>query len=191
MKKKGTHLGDTYLGLASLVIVAISIRLWIRAFKRVEIPKNRGGYVAAWIVAAGLGLAALVGEPGWLGGIPAGFGVFASTFFLLTIVIGGQKVGDEAIRVGPQFPISRPRMKTDGRSTRKASLGIRCSSNSFADIGDLTVSPSYGDGKNSGPSSTSAVSRSSRSARTPRKNSRRDTTNTDSAPPCCRIESLR
>ncbi len=97
-------MGDTYLGLASLVIVAISIRLWIRAFKRVEIPKNRGGYVAAWVVAAGLGLAALVGEPGWLGGIPAGFGVFASTFLLFTIVIGGQKVGDEAIRVGAAIP---------------------------------------------------------------------------------------
>ena len=95
---------DTYLGLASLIVVAISIRLWIRALKRVEIPKNRGGFVAAWAVAAGLGLAALAGEPGWLGGIAAGFSVFASTFFLLTVAVGGQKVGEDAIRVGATIP---------------------------------------------------------------------------------------
>jgi len=97
-------MGEPYLGWASLVVVAISIRLWIRAFKRVEIPKNRGGFVAAWIVAAGLGLAALLGEPGWLGGVPAGLAVFASAFFLLTVAISGQKVGDEAIQVGATIP---------------------------------------------------------------------------------------
>jgi hypothetical protein len=56
-------MGETHLGLASLVVVAISTRLWIRALKRVEIPKNRGGFAAAWVVAAGLGVAALAGEP--------------------------------------------------------------------------------------------------------------------------------
>jgi hypothetical protein len=97
-------MADAYLGLASLVVVGISIGLWIRALKRVEIPKNRGGFVATWIVAAGLGVTALACEPGWLGGIPAGLAVFASTFLLLTVVVGGQKVGDEAIRVGATIP---------------------------------------------------------------------------------------
>jgi hypothetical protein len=35
--------------------------------------------------------------------------------------------------------------------------GTRCSSNFFEDIGDPTVSPSYGDGKNSGPHSTNVA----------------------------------
>ena len=97
-------MSDAYLGLASLALVAISIPLWIRAINRVEIPKNRGGFVAAWVAAAGLGVAALAGEPGWLVGIPASFGVFASCFFLLTVAIGGQKVGDAVIHVGATIP---------------------------------------------------------------------------------------
>jgi len=94
----------TYLGLASLLVVAISTGLWIRGLKRVEIPKNRGGFIAASVVAAGLGVTALAGEPGWLGGIPAGLAVFASTFFLLTVAIGGQKVAGDAIQVGATIP---------------------------------------------------------------------------------------
>ena len=97
-------MGETYLGLASLVVVAISARVWIRAVKRVEIPKNRGGFVAAWVVAAGIGVAALAGEPGWLGGIPAGLAIFASTFLLFTVAVGGQKAGDAAIQVGNTIP---------------------------------------------------------------------------------------
>ena len=97
-------MADIYLGVGSLVVVTISTGLWIRALKRVEIPRNRSGFVAAWLAAAGLSLAALAGEPGWLGGIPAGFALFASTFFLLTVLIGGQKVGDAAIEVGAMIP---------------------------------------------------------------------------------------
>jgi hypothetical protein len=95
---------STYLGLASLVIIAISIHLWIRALRRVEIPENRGGFAAAWVIAAGLGLAALAGEPGWLGGISAGIAAFASSFLLLTLAIGGQKVASDAIQVGATIP---------------------------------------------------------------------------------------
>ncbi len=97
-------MGDVVLGLASLVVVATSIGLWIRATKRLEIPKNRTGFVAAWIVAASLGVAALAGEPGWLGGIAAGLAVFATAFLLLTVAIGGQKVAGNAIRVGNTIP---------------------------------------------------------------------------------------
>ena len=81
-------MNDTYLGFSSLMVIGISIALWIRA----------------WVVAAALGVAALVGGPGWLGGVPAGLGVLASVFFLATVVIGGQKVGDGAIHVGASLP---------------------------------------------------------------------------------------
>jgi hypothetical protein len=97
-------MSDMYLGLASLVVVAISVGLWIRAIGRVEIPKNRGGFVAACVVATGLGVTALAGEPGWLGGIPAGIAGFASTFSLPTVAIGGQKVAGDAIQQGSTSP---------------------------------------------------------------------------------------
>jgi hypothetical protein len=81
------------------VVAALSLALWFRALGKVAIPKNRSIYVATWAVAAGLGVAALLGEPGWLGGVPAGIGTFLSVFFLFTVVIrpdgraGGELAG--------------------------------------------------------------------------------------------------
>ncbi|MBJ17873.1 MAG: hypothetical protein GY910_24220 [bacterium] len=95
---------DVLLGWASLIIVVVSLRSWIDKIKHVGIPTNRSSFIAAWSAAAALGVAALTGEPGWLGGVPAGLGAFASGFFLLTVAIGGQKVGDEAIRPGATIP---------------------------------------------------------------------------------------
>ena len=95
---------DAILGFASLGVIVLSVHFWIRALKRVEIPENRGFFVAAWVGAGALGVAALLGEPGWLGGIPAAFSVFASLFFVGTVAIGGQKVAGDAIRVGATIP---------------------------------------------------------------------------------------
>ncbi|MDP6979977.1 MAG: hypothetical protein QF570_15445 [Myxococcota bacterium] len=95
---------DLLLGWASLAVFAAAMRLWIANIKRVEIPENRSGFVAAWLAAVGLGVVALAGEPGWLGGIPASLGVFASSFVLFTVTISKQKVGSDAIRVGATIP---------------------------------------------------------------------------------------
>jgi hypothetical protein len=95
---------DTYLGFASLAVAGISLTFWFRAMRQVAIPESRGVYVAFCAVAAGLGVAALLGEPGWLGGVPAGMGTFASLVFLLTVAISPQKVGDGAITVGATIP---------------------------------------------------------------------------------------
>ena len=92
------------LGWASLAVFLVSFRRWIAALKRVEIPENRGGFVAAWATAAGLGGFALVNEPGWIGGVPAGLGTFGACFVLFTIAIGKQRLGDGAIRVGASLP---------------------------------------------------------------------------------------
>lgn len=35
----------------------------------VGLPKNRSAFVAAWLTAAALGITALTGEVGWIGGI--------------------------------------------------------------------------------------------------------------------------
>ncbi len=95
---------DTIFGFSSLGVIVVSVGFWIRSLKRVEIPKNRGFYLATWMGAGALGVAALLGEPGWLGGIPASFSVLVTLFFLGAFAIGGQKLGDEAIHVGASIP---------------------------------------------------------------------------------------
>ena len=95
---------DTLLGMLSLLVAGTSVALWIRAFERVAIPRNRALYIAAWIAAAMLGIRALLGEPGWLGGVPATLGTLASLFFLFTVAIGRQRIGAGAIRVGDPIP---------------------------------------------------------------------------------------
>jgi len=95
---------DAYIGLASLAITAFSIRLWFRAAMRVEIPRNRGGFVAAWAGAATLALVSLLGEPGWFAGIAAGLSLIAAGFCLFSVAIGGQKLATDAIRVGANLP---------------------------------------------------------------------------------------
>jgi hypothetical protein len=95
---------DTYLGFASLAVLATSLILWFRAMGRLAIPQNRAGYLASWALAAALGVTALLGGPGWLGGVPAGIGAFASLTFLLLVSISRQKLGNEAIMVGATIP---------------------------------------------------------------------------------------
>ena len=95
---------DVILGWMSIAVMAASVRLWIRAFKSVEIPENRSGFIAAWVIGAALGAVALMGEPGLLGGVPAAIGAGASAFFLLTVAIGKQKVAAGVIQVGAAIP---------------------------------------------------------------------------------------
>ena len=95
---------DTTLGFLSFALLATSVALWARNIRRVEIPKNRSGFVAAWLTAGMLAITALAGDPGWLGGIPATLALIASTFFTFTVAIGKQKVGDRVIRVGDTIP---------------------------------------------------------------------------------------
>ena len=90
-------MNDTLIGLAAFAIVATSLGLWIRAFWRVEIPENRTGFAASWIVGAALGVAALLGDTGVLGRIPAWFAVTTAGILLFTISISRQKLGNDAI----------------------------------------------------------------------------------------------
>jgi hypothetical protein len=95
---------DTYLGFASLLLMLVSGVLWFQAAGRVALPKNRSRYVFSWVVAALLGVLALGGEPGWLGGVPAALGTFFACFGLLTVSISRQKVAADAIAVGGSIP---------------------------------------------------------------------------------------
>lgn len=97
-------MSDVTLGWIAVAILAGSILLWIRAIRRVAIPENRAGFVLAWLAAAGLGITALLGSPGWIGGIPAGLAVLGGTFLLFTIAISAQKLDADAIAVGDTLP---------------------------------------------------------------------------------------
>jgi len=88
------------LGVAAFLVVAGAIVLWGRRIKRVEIPKNRMGFVACWIGGAALGVFALTQGPGWLGGIPAGIAAAAGIFFSVLVYISPQRVAQDAVQVG-------------------------------------------------------------------------------------------
>lgn len=94
----------TYLGFAALLIILVSFTLWFRAMFSVSLPKNRSPYVISWAAAALLGALALASGPGLLGGIAAGLATLVGCFGLLTVTIGGQKLGTGAIQVGQQIP---------------------------------------------------------------------------------------
>jgi len=93
-----------FIGLAAFAVAATSAALWWRALRRVEIPDNRATFITAWIVALVLGVAALLAAPGWLVGTLASLSVLVCCLLLLTVAIGGQKVGNQAIRVGMTIP---------------------------------------------------------------------------------------
>ena len=91
------------LGLAAFLLVATSMGLWFWRMQRVEIPKDRRGFVASWLVGAALGIVALTQDPGWLGGVPAVVAVVAGLFFSALVFVSPQQVAADAIRVGERL----------------------------------------------------------------------------------------
>ena len=92
------------LGLLALAIVGGAGALWFRKMYVVDIPSDRRGFLAAWLLGAALGIAALAQGPGWVGGVPAGLAVFLGIFFCFTVSISRQVVADGAVRVGDTLP---------------------------------------------------------------------------------------
>lgn len=95
---------DVLLGWASLAIIVVSGRLWTRAMRQVAIPEDRSLFLASWIVAFALGFAALLGDPGWIGGVPAVIGQLIAALLIVTRLISEQKVAPGAIQVGDSIP---------------------------------------------------------------------------------------
>ncbi|MEM8500090.1 MAG: hypothetical protein AAF542_18870 [Pseudomonadota bacterium] len=94
-----------YLGIPALLIVGGSFALWIRAFQRVAIPKDRTTYVVTWIVGGSIGLGALMmSESGDLTRIPAWFAVSTSVILLLLVSISRQVPAENTIRVSDCMP---------------------------------------------------------------------------------------
>ena len=94
----------TAIGFLALLLVVGTGTAWFRALGRVQLPKNRAGFVAAMLLAAALGVVALSQGVGWLGGVPASLAIFAGSFFALLVAISRQIASDQAIAVGSRIP---------------------------------------------------------------------------------------
>ncbi len=94
----------TTLGLATLLLTATAIGLWIRAIRTVAIGSSRVWYIAAFVIAAGMSVTAFRYGSHWTGDVAAGLSIFIALFFFLTAAIGPQKVDTGAIKVGSVLP---------------------------------------------------------------------------------------
>jgi hypothetical protein len=90
-------------GVVAFILVLGSMGLWFRRIQRVAIPKDRRGFVAVWLLGAGLGVFALTSQPGWVAGVAAGLAVVAGLLFSLLFSISAQRVAADAIRVGEKL----------------------------------------------------------------------------------------
>ncbi len=97
-------MSTTALGILAFLMLAGSMAIWFRKIQTVQIPENRGAFVASWAIAGLLGVTALVQGVGWIGGIPAGIAAVVGIFFTLLFLISTQKVGSDAIQVGARLP---------------------------------------------------------------------------------------
>jgi hypothetical protein len=89
--------------IAAALVVGAGV-LWFRAIFAVRIPEDRRGFVAVWIGGGALGVAALAGDAGWAGGIPAVVAILGAAFFLFTVAISRQQAAPNVIEVGALLP---------------------------------------------------------------------------------------
>jgi hypothetical protein len=94
----------TLLGFAALTLAVGTVALWSRQIDAVAIPENRTLFVALFLCAAGLGIAAFIMGTRWFGGLAAFVGIFLGAFLPLTMAISRQEVTLEAIQVGDTIP---------------------------------------------------------------------------------------
>ena len=95
----------TTLGFVALAVIILTVALWFRLVNQVAIPEDRTLFVAAFLTAAGLGVAAFATGTRWFGGVPAILAIAAGSFLPFTIAISPQQVAENPIRVGDTIPI--------------------------------------------------------------------------------------
>jgi hypothetical protein len=94
---------EALLGILAFLIVFGSMALWFRRIQRVQIPRDRRGFVASWLFGAGLGIVALAGSPGWIAGSLAVLAVVSGLLFSILYFISPQRVAENVIRVGEEL----------------------------------------------------------------------------------------
>ena len=92
------------LALGALVLAVATTMFWFHQAEQVTLPENRGVFLACWILAVALAIAAWVKKAGWLGravSIPA---IVLGLFLPFTVSISEQVLPEGAIRVGDTMP---------------------------------------------------------------------------------------
>lgn len=97
-------MGGLILGLLSLALVATAIVLWMRRLNEVALEGRRGFLFSMCMLGVGVGVAALVREPGWIGGAMALVGIVAGAVWLVLGVFAGQSKQIPNVIVGAPLP---------------------------------------------------------------------------------------
>ena len=93
-----------WLGLLALVVAIGCTRVWFYQAENVALPENRMLFLAVWLSAVALGIAAFVKKAGWLGRIAAVAAIVMGLFFPFTVSISEQVLPPNAIQVGETIP---------------------------------------------------------------------------------------
>jgi hypothetical protein len=94
----------TKLGILALVVAVSCVAAWNYHIGQVDIPENRALFVATFLTAVALGVAAFVKGSGWIGGVAAVPAILIGLFFPFTMAISRQEVASDAIRLGDTIP---------------------------------------------------------------------------------------
>ena len=92
------------LAFAAFALAASTTVLWVRRLRRVRLPRNRAGFLVAWLGAAILGAVGLAEGTGWVSGVAAVLAIFIGAFASFTISISRQKYANDAISPGDRLP---------------------------------------------------------------------------------------
>jgi hypothetical protein len=94
----------TSLALLALLTSVCCTALWVVQVWFVDIPEDRTMYVVFFLIAAALGVGALVAGTRWLGRIAAAVSIVIGLLVPYTIAISPQQVAANAIQVGDTIP---------------------------------------------------------------------------------------
>ena len=94
----------TQLGLLALVVAVGCTLVWFNQAEKVALPENRTLFIAVWLSAVALAIAAFVKKAGWLGRIAAVPAILIGLFLPFTVSISEQVLPPNAIRVGETMP---------------------------------------------------------------------------------------
>ena len=92
------------LALFALVLAVGCTMVWFNRAENVALPENRTVFIAIWLSAVALAIAAFVKKAGWLGRIIALPAIVIGLFFPFTVSISEQILPPNAIQVGETIP---------------------------------------------------------------------------------------
>ena len=94
----------TKLGISALFVAFSTMAAWGYHIRQVEIPENRAVFVAFFLLAVGLGLAAFIRQRSWVGCLAAVPAILLGLLVPYTMSISEQTTTQQAIQVGDTIP---------------------------------------------------------------------------------------